>query len=400
MKFQVAGSNSASGPFNFVGPDGTAATFFTISGASLAQFNGLRYLKYQAFLTTSSGSSTPTLNDVTVCYSNTVPTTLTTNSASGSYGGTVNLSATLTDGVSPLSGKTIDFSLNGNSSGSAVTDGSGVASLSNVSLAGISAGNYPGGVGASFAGDAPYLSSSATNSLTVGQVSPAFSNLSSPTIECSTPNTTLSGTIMFGGLIPSGSVAITLNGVTQNAAIQSDGSFGSSFAIGSLTPANSPFSISYYYPGDVNFGSASDSGTLTIVDTSVPTITLNGTVISLWPVNKSYRTINVADLVASASDACDLSVNLNSVVISKVTSDEGTSTSGDIIIAANCKSVQLRQDRDGNGDGRVYTITFRVSDSWGNSTTITAKVTVPHDQGSGSNVVDSGVADTINGSCP
>jgi hypothetical protein len=96
-----------------VGPDGTAATFFTVSGASLAQFNGLRYLKYKAFLTSNSSNTTPTLNDVTVCFSNTVPTSLLVSSATGTYGGTTNLSATLTDGVSPLSGKTITFTLNG-----------------------------------------------------------------------------------------------------------------------------------------------------------------------------------------------------------------------------------------------------------------------------------------------
>ena len=167
LQFQVAGSNNAGGPFNFVGPDGTPATSFTTSGASLAQFNGLRYLKYQAFLNTSDGTVTPTLNDVTVCFSNTVPTTLMTSSASGTYGGTANLSATLTDGISPLSGRTINFSLNGNGVGSAVTDGSGGASLPNASLAGINAGDYPTGVSASFAGDPPYLSSNATNSLHV-----------------------------------------------------------------------------------------------------------------------------------------------------------------------------------------------------------------------------------------
>ena len=68
LKFQVAGSSSASGPFNFVGPDGTAATFFTTSGASLSQFNGKRYLQYKAFLSTTDTSVTPTLNNVTVCY--------------------------------------------------------------------------------------------------------------------------------------------------------------------------------------------------------------------------------------------------------------------------------------------------------------------------------------------
>lgn len=169
LKFQVAGSNNINGPFAFVGPDGTAGTFFTTSGASLAQFNGLRYLKYQAFFSTTDATQTPLLNDVTLCLSNTVPTSLSVGSATGTYGGTVNLSATLTDGSSPLSGKQVDFTLNGNSVGNAVTDASGVATLNNASLAGINAGSYPTGVGASFAGDTNYLTSSATNSLTVNK---------------------------------------------------------------------------------------------------------------------------------------------------------------------------------------------------------------------------------------
>jgi len=67
LKFQAAASSSSGGPFTFVGPDGTAATYFT-SGASLNQFSGNRYLKYRALLSTSNSSSTPTLNDATVCY--------------------------------------------------------------------------------------------------------------------------------------------------------------------------------------------------------------------------------------------------------------------------------------------------------------------------------------------
>ena len=70
LKFQVAASSSAVGPFAFVGPDATAGTFFTTSGASLAQFNGNRYLKYKAYLSTTDSAATPTLNDVTVCYAN------------------------------------------------------------------------------------------------------------------------------------------------------------------------------------------------------------------------------------------------------------------------------------------------------------------------------------------
>lgn len=80
----------------------------------------------------------------------------------GTYGGTVDLQATLTvasNGL-PLSGKTISFILDGFSRGSAVTDANGVATLNGVTLtSGVSGallnvGTY--GVGANFAGDSSY----------------------------------------------------------------------------------------------------------------------------------------------------------------------------------------------------------------------------------------------------
>ncbi|HEY6230914.1 MAG TPA: carboxypeptidase regulatory-like domain-containing protein [Pyrinomonadaceae bacterium] len=83
IQFQVAASNNAAGPFNFVGPDNTAATFFTTSGASLLQFNGNRYLKYKALLSTSNASVTPSLADVTVCYSNMAAPTAANGTISG-----------------------------------------------------------------------------------------------------------------------------------------------------------------------------------------------------------------------------------------------------------------------------------------------------------------------------
>ncbi|HLL73468.1 MAG TPA: T9SS-dependent M36 family metallopeptidase [Pyrinomonadaceae bacterium] len=101
------------------------------------------------------------------CDAVTTITSLSVNSASGTQGGTVNLSATLTDGTNGIGGKTVSFTLNGASAGNAVTNASGVASLSNVSLGSIAAGTYPNGVGASFAQGGGFGGSSATNSLTV-----------------------------------------------------------------------------------------------------------------------------------------------------------------------------------------------------------------------------------------
>ncbi|PYT03071.1 MAG: hemolysin, partial [Acidobacteria bacterium] len=96
-----------------------------------------------------------------------------------------------------------------------------------------------------------------------------------------------------------------------------------------------------------------------------------------------------------------------SVVIASITSDEPDDAAGDgdgnttndIVIAANCKTAQLRAERQGNGDGRVYTITFRVKDAAGNVKTATAKVAVPKSQNN-NGAIDSGPDHTVNSSCP
>ena len=172
LQFQAAASNNAAGPFNFVGPNGTASTFFT-NGASLAQFDGSRYLKYKATLSTTNTANTPTLNDVSICFANGTQTitALAADAATGTFGGTVNLSATLTDGTNGISGKSVAFTLNGVSKGSATTNASGIATISNVSLSGINPGSYPAGVGASFTGGGLFTSSSSTAALTVNQAS-------------------------------------------------------------------------------------------------------------------------------------------------------------------------------------------------------------------------------------
>ena len=147
------------------------------------------------------------------------------------------------------------------------------------------------------------------------------------------------------------------------------------------------------------------SRTVNVVDTSAPTINLNGQTPSMWPPNHNYQTFNVSDFVASVTDGCDTSLSVGSVVISRVTSDELENGSGDgntlndIVIAGDCKSVQLRAERAGGGDGRVYTITFQVQDASGNVGTATARVFVPKSQNSGP-AIDSGPHYTVSGSCP
>jgi hypothetical protein len=125
LQFQAAGSANPAGPFTFIGPDGTAATFFTTSPADLAavpQLVSKRYLKYKAYLTTTDPAVTPTVNDVTVCFA--VPT-----AAPATISGRVVTS----DGV-PLAG--VVMRLSGPGSLTAITDSNGNYRFSNVDTGG------------------------------------------------------------------------------------------------------------------------------------------------------------------------------------------------------------------------------------------------------------------------
>jgi hypothetical protein len=74
-----------------------------------------------------------------------------------------------------VSGKSVDFTLAGETVGSATTNSSGVATLTGVSLSGINAGTHPGAVIANFAGDTGYKASLGSNALTVNKAAGSVS---------------------------------------------------------------------------------------------------------------------------------------------------------------------------------------------------------------------------------
>lgn len=70
LKFQLAASNSSTpAAWNFVGPDGTAATYFTSANTVIpASINSKRYLRYRAFFSTNNTAYTPTLSELSFTY--------------------------------------------------------------------------------------------------------------------------------------------------------------------------------------------------------------------------------------------------------------------------------------------------------------------------------------------
>jgi Tfp pilus assembly protein PilE len=69
VRVQIAGSTDGQ-TWNFMGPDGTADTFYTTSTIPLTQIGSSRYLRYKIFLSTEDSTSTPRVTDVSVQYTN------------------------------------------------------------------------------------------------------------------------------------------------------------------------------------------------------------------------------------------------------------------------------------------------------------------------------------------
>ena len=141
----------------------------------------------------------------------------------------------------------------------------------------------------------------------------------------------------------------------------------------------------------VNFDTVDDSGNLAmcaadvnVVDTTPPEIeSVSTNPMSLWPPNHKMRPVTVA---IEVSDICDPDVTCNVV---SVASDEPVNGQGDGNTEPDWEitgalSVNLRAERSGGGDGRVYTIGVECSDASGNTSAAEVDVFVPHDQSPGS----------------
>lgn len=129
--------------------------------------------------------------------------------------------------------------------------------------------------------------------------------------------------------------------------------------------------------------SDTDEVTVTVIDTLPPVVTLHMSPDHLWPPNHKMKTV----LANVTIGDCDPNTTVELVSVTSNEPDNGLGdgdTTGDIAgadLGADDRSVQVRSERSGTGTGRVYTFTYRVTDSSGNATEASATVTVPHDQG-------------------
>ena len=149
--------------------------------------------------------------------------------------------------------------------------------------------------------------------------------------------------------------------------------------------------------------SDTDEVDIRVEDNTPPVVTVSASPTSLWPPNHKYEVIT---LLVSANDDCDPSVAVSATAVSnepddangngdgKTTGDiKVTTAGGGVLLSSNAvpevtfdpmnDQLELRAERGGNSDGRIYTITVTATDASGNSTPNSAQVTVAHDKGKG-----------------
>ena len=143
-----------------------------------------------------------------------VATSITVSPATGTYGGKTTLSATLTSGGAALANETVTFSLNNSTVGTATTNAGGIATLSSVGLAGLSAGAYSACVGAGFLGYANDLASSGAANLTVNAAPLTVSGITAANkvYDGTTAATLNTGSAALVGLLKGDTVNLNVGG--------------------------------------------------------------------------------------------------------------------------------------------------------------------------------------------
>lgn len=123
---------------------------------------------------------------------------------------------------------------------------------------------------------------------------------------------------------------------------------------------------------------------IVVVANRAPACGIRKDVTTVWPPNGQMQAVELASVV----DVTDPDGDATSLAVTSIMQDEATGSAADGAGVGEAQ-FRIRAERDGAGDGRVYTIRFRATDPKGAQCSGSVTVQVPHDQ-SGGDAVDSG----------
>jgi hypothetical protein len=165
-----------------------------------------------------------------------------------------------------LAGEPVQVALNGVAKTATLDANGEFSTVFNTGSLGVAGSPYP--IAFSFGGDSQIEPATGSSTLTVVRATPSFSNLSAPPITFGVATATVSGHLSpnaGGQPVPAGElVAVTLNGVKQDAALDGNDDFFTTFQASALGVAGSPYTVGFHYAGDGNFAAASATTPLTV----------------------------------------------------------------------------------------------------------------------------------------
>ncbi|HEX7880801.1 MAG TPA: hypothetical protein VF720_15415, partial [Candidatus Eisenbacteria bacterium] len=131
---------------------------------------------------------------------------------------------------------------------------------------------------------------------------------------------------------------------------------------------------------------AAVTGTATLIVNRAPECG-SATAIASKPNADGFRNVSLAGIVDPDGDAVDVEVTGIRQDEDPLSPSSGRSCPDARITAGQ---VSVRDERNGNGDGRVYHLSFTATDGHGGSCQGSASVCIPHDRGANSRCVDGG----------
>lgn len=364
VQLRIDGTNSGSAVTLTAGSASFPATALTTSGTHVIT---VVYANQDGNYNTSTG----TLAGGQVVQQ--AATTLTVAAATGVFGGTTTLSATLTAGAAGVAGQSVSFTMNGQAAGSATTDATGKATINGVSLAGINAGSYPSGVAATYIGGGAFAGSTGTGSLTVGQASQTISFDASALIKkFGDPSFSVTATATSG-------LAVTFTSTTTPTCTVTSAGQVTIVAAGACTltasqAGNTNFLAAADVPSTFTIGKA--AATLALVpatlhgtfDGSAHVVTVTTSPAGLTPVSITYGATSTAPVDAGSYDVVATLTNPNydapdatgTLVIDRVTPTITWATPADIEFGTALGATQLNATAQGVGGaslGGTFTYT-------------------------------------------
>ena len=127
-----------------------------------------------------------------------------------------------------------------------------------------------------------------------------------------------------------------------------------------------------------NYAIAFVNGTLTINNTAPSCSAAAPSVTTIWEPNQQWVPITLTGVTDAEGDA--LTINVDSIFQDEAVNAAGSGNTATDGAGVGTNTAQVRASRAGTGDGRVYHVTFTVTDIAGASCTTTVKVSVPHSQ--------------------